>query len=696
MFQLTALPASWTAGDRISLPAAILESLHTSSYEQAQLLTFEVQINPTDPNYNPASTRKLAVGVRDFASCPNDATVLIPPHLLAYLIHSDSDVAPSALSVTLTPTTLPKATSISLRPSNAAYQSIPDLRAVLESHLRANYTVLTQGTSVALSTFVPATLEMADLTFVVEQVKPNWAATVVNTDVEVTVLPVTDDTQELTRLTDEYKREVARNAPVVVPHMVPVMAPVRVGHAQCFSIKDVVGFSPSVPATRPVWLRVESTIMDHAKVDSGLYFHPFIRPSILDNWAMSVRGVHAHRAVVVDVQAAVQSADWSDMFVMVEVMPLRDSDGNVLFGEEEGKEPVAKVEVKWEVRCGEIPDEWVAEAMATEDGGVEEADSEGTSGRGGVTSWKQRARCSATFAHLVRVSPSSLTLHQLHCARNTTKCTTCSAPLPRPLAPYHIHCRSGNLSDALALAAHRRTHCPARIHFCRFCLTHTPADGGVVSPAHRLSGLLTPHQVACAARTVDCFQCGKPVTRRDVAVHMAVHKRERENRPVPCVPCANREGNGDCVHVLLATVLVRAPEPGKTETQATNGCGARGGAAMGGGFKATDPTGVAVECFELAKKLVSGGGGEAWFCVPAGGRAELRREVAEEVTWQVEGKVFGDHGDESADDDDEEDAKQGDKMQVDHGAVSGLREEKRIEWATRTVEWLMANAPAPK
>ncbi|KAI9184349.1 hypothetical protein H9P43_003402 [Blastocladiella emersonii ATCC 22665] len=746
-FQLRAEPAPWADGDRISLPAHALEALQAAAgasfrssadpdHDQGHLYTFTLTAAG-------APDRRVACGVRDFAH-PDPTAVLVPPPLLAVLAPAPQT---GPVLVDLTLTTFPKATGVQLRPMATAsepalaYLGIPDLRAVLEAHLRRHFTCLTAGTTLSVHAFVPGSMAMATVQFLVAELHPAWAATVVNTDVSVDVVPPTDDTAALEAMHAAHRAAEKARAPRSLalgaelgPLTVPPHAPV------CITLENVVSHLPSLPP--PEGTRV----LVHCKVESGdanLFLHPWLRPTVHDNWGMAVSV--GDKTLVVDVTDALEDAAWPSLFLAVEAAPILEPDGS-----HAAEQPPCVVRVRWELEAGNG-----ARPM--------DVDNHVVDGDGDEHAGETKCETCSKW-----VPTGSLPLHQLHCQRNTVRCATCSTALSRPAAAHHVHCPapdcgytasapgeagkhahwhhppsaftcpdcpdSATYPDLLGdYQTHRRSACPHRVAWCRFCRTHAAAGEGLVSAADRLnSGCRTPHAAACAARTVDCATCGRPVKRRDVPAHMAVHRHQRENRPPPLVVCANavcgrpaargpgaRPSNalGLCAVCYGPLHSSRAPEGGVSEAaallqrvvhryfrQATNGCGEAGctnpacasvtpADRFRPALKAArgDPTGTAVECMALARALVSGG--TAWFCVPHADRVVARREVADELAgahgWTsawcleallvTEGAALADDGSDS----DEEDV------------PSGVTPAARVEWATRAVEWLLKNAPTP-
>ncbi|KAK8192536.1 hypothetical protein M8818_007706 [Zalaria obscura] len=106
----------------------------------------------------------------------------------------------------------------------------------------------------------------------------------------------------------------------------------------------------------------------------------------------------------------------------------------------------------------------------------------------------------------------------LHCANCSTPQTFTSIPL---------------------LAQHHTTTCPAKPILCRFCHLEVPQEGDpdVPNPEALLSGL-TPHELADGSRTTECHLCNKITRLRDMDTHLKHHDLERKTRSRPRI-CRN-------------------------------------------------------------------------------------------------------------------------------------------------------------
>jgi hypothetical protein len=119
-----------------------------------------------------------------------------------------------------------------------------------------------------------------------------------------------------------------------------------------------------------------------------------------------------------------------------------------------------------------------------------------------------------------------------------------------------------NLKD---LAAHRTSVCPGKIILCQFCHLEVPQEGDPFDPSPEalISGL-TEHELADGARTTECHLCSKIVRLRDMATHLKHHDLEKASRSKPAI-CRNincgrtLEGVGKNGEIGAATRMGQGP-----------------------------------------------------------------------------------------------------------------------------------------
>ncbi|KAL1583066.1 hypothetical protein WHR41_08297 [Cladosporium halotolerans] len=135
--------------------------------------------------------------------------------------------------------------------------------------------------------------------------------------------------------------------------------------------------------------------------------------------------------------------------------------------------------------------------------------------------------------------------------------------------PEILHCPACSTVETFpstpSLARHRTTTCPAKLILCRFCHLLVPQEGDPDVPnAEALLSGMTPHELADGARTTECHLCGKIVRLRDMETHVKSHELDRLDRPAPRV----------CRNVNCGRTLDTCAKNGDTRAGARMGQGA--------------------------------------------------------------------------------------------------------------------------
>lgn len=163
----------------------------------------------------------------------------------------------------------------------------------------------------------------------------------------------------------------------------------------------------------------------------------------------------------------------------------------------------------------------------------------------------------------------TMMLHENFCFRNNIVCQDCGSVFRKnsPEWNAHWHCdhdlahgnnpasqtkhnyvyhkehqcpscdfTAGSLPD---LAQHRTTVCPGKLILCRFCHLSVPQEGDPANPsAEELLSGLTAHELADGSRTEHCYLCQKIVRLRDMDTHLKHHELNKSSKPLPRI-CRN-------------------------------------------------------------------------------------------------------------------------------------------------------------
>lgn len=431
---------------------------------------------------------------------------------------------------------LPKGTFVKLRPLEAGYDT-EDWKALLEQHLRNNYTTLTKGDVLV----VPGggTIGSADehFRFLVDEFKPEGdGITVIDTDLEVAIEALNEE-----QARETVKRLAAKN-----------------GNAGS-STGSSAGGSIDLFAT------VEGQVLDGEYVDYEL-----------SSWDRS-------QGIEIDLAALDDDAEL-DLFVS-------------LFGPRQRAKPrnnqyvFAQTESSYPRRLRILPSNIELERSESIRISIYSYPSSVTTAsppRGFTLSINPYDPNSAPqngqepdILHKPDevqckncrqwIPKRTLMLHENFCYRNNILCPKGCDQVFQKASPEwktHWHCPfdqafgntplseskhnaynhtqttcpgcSRTYSSLSTLAHHRTTICPAKLILCQFCHLQVPQEGDPDSPdpIAMLTGL-TVHEQADGGRTTDCHLCGRLVRLRDMRAHLAHHDLSKSTRPAPRI-CANK------------------------------------------------------------------------------------------------------------------------------------------------------------
>ncbi|KAL8765339.1 MAG: hypothetical protein Q9209_007566 [Squamulea sp. 1 TL-2023] len=576
--QLSVLPVGQTVplrGDKIILPPSTLEQLlsaatvtvplanqpQTSTFDsynpysyaaeqqaRAQLLENrqELPYPLTFRLVNPLNGRVCYAGVREFSA--EEGLVGLSPFLRVSLgLGEPSETEVSVLSDgngTHQPSTkpaskltvhfeaLPRGTYVRLRPLEAGYDP-EDWKALLEKHLRENFTTLTNGEILSIRS------GREEFRFLVDNLKPDdKAVTLVDTDLEVDIEPLNE---EQARETLKQRALKAKKAPGTVEGSSPgglivlgqdVSGQVRPGDYVDYTIEE--------------WDRNRNLELDLSPADSEFDIDVFITPAgpkqrskprqdehVFADFSSSPSKRIKLRHSNVDIENA------KELWISVRLYKHNDLPAPA--------QPAAPVPYLLRITStpshGEVPPQLSAQ----------NADEE-----------------ICTNCHQP-VPKRTMFLHQNFCLRNNVSCSQCHGIFQKSSPEWrnHWHCplddsygsttsshtkhdtlyhttqtcpacatSCSNVSD---LAHHRTTTCPAKPILCQFCHLLVPQRGpddpDLTDPEVLMSGL-TPHELIDGARTTECHLCSKIIRLRDMATHLKHHDYERLSRSKPVI-CGN-------------------------------------------------------------------------------------------------------------------------------------------------------------
>ncbi|KAI8614767.1 ubiquitin fusion degradation protein UFD1-domain-containing protein [Chytriomyces sp. MP71] len=184
--------------DRLVLAPSVLEGiLHsTGSSPLPKVLLFEVSSLVSN-------TAKVFGSVREFTALSNHVVQVSPS--LAFRLNLGSgtedemDLDDSNRNVSVRCVSLPKCEYLKIAPLDPEYLEIPDLRALLESHLRQNYsTVLEQDTLVVSvqPSKSSSWKQIKEFRFRITEARPATACSCIDVDINLDVVPLDSNLAE--------------------------------------------------------------------------------------------------------------------------------------------------------------------------------------------------------------------------------------------------------------------------------------------------------------------------------------------------------------------------------------------------------------------------------------------------------------------------------------------------------------------
>lgn len=583
--QYTVAPASGAStlpGDKILLPASALEGLlaaapvvtfdenrpHITSFDPFNPYTFAAERQArsqfqdrhqqlphplTFRLVNSGNGRVVYAGIREFSAGEGD--IVLSSFLREALGLEGDSAVPSRrgspdgdsdqLAVNGTPSAkitvhakqLPKGTFVKLRPLESGYNP-EDWKALLEEHLRSNFTTLTHGEVLVVYGARGSRGKPEEFRFLVDGFKPEGdGICVVDTDLEV----------DIEALNEEQARETLKKI-MAKAHRAPGTTEGSSigGKIDIFKGQDgQVMEGEYVDYELPSWDRSQGLEISLSGVDEDDEVDLFVSPYSPRQRARPRDDEHvfadfaSHYPKRIRLQPTnVELEEAESVWISIHAHP---------------SETPSDVAKKFHLRASIFD----PKARSTPEGEVAETPHN-----------PEDVQCKNCHQW---VPSSSLFLHENFCLRNNILCPQgCGQVFQKrsPAFQNHWHCPhdtfNGNTPlshqkhDAIfhtpqtcpscdlefpsipTLSHHKTTTCPGKLILCRFCHLQVPQEGDPTQPLNPellLSGL-TPHELADGGRTTECHLCNKIVRFRDMDTHLRHHNLERLSRPEPR-PCRN-------------------------------------------------------------------------------------------------------------------------------------------------------------
>ncbi|CAI5760454.1 unnamed protein product [Candida verbasci] len=165
------------------------------------------------------------------------------------------------------------------------------------------------------------------------------------------------------------------------------------------------------------------------------------------------------------------------------------------------------------------------------------------------------------------ISNDKVTLHEVYCKRNNTRCPKCNKVFLKQIPSSHWHCPLDNFHTESELIKfkhnkfyhlnnysccnlsfpdyfnlildHKSTICPEKLILCRFC--HLIVKQELATYQDNFENL-THHEHLCSVKTIECFKCGRIIKQKDLTKHLKSHdldKIEYNKKQSSIIKCSN-------------------------------------------------------------------------------------------------------------------------------------------------------------
>lgn len=492
---------------------------------------------------NPQNGRVMYAGIREFSARENEIglSFLLREALGIddYEFTSEGNPERDAPIITVHVKPLPKGTYVRLRPLEAGYDP-EDWKALLERHLRENYTTLTTGEVLTL----PGSGE-GSFRFLADRVEPEGEGIcVVDTDLEVDIIALSED----------QARETLQRRLTKASRVPGTKEDTSVGRVLNLGTEITGQVFPGdyVDYELQKWdngSTIEINLDSEDDVDISLLVSPFSarqrnRPREDEFVFGELSGQAQKQISIASTNVELEGAE--ALYISVHAFASNDLS-------QQGAPP-RSLPLPYSLQILSSISAPKPSALSTVDSDAHDPND------------VQCKNCQQW------VSQRTFVLHENFCFRNNILCIQCNnvyhkrspewqnhwhcphdASYGNDLTSLHKHdtifhskqsCHAcGFDADGLQhLAQHRTTACPAKPILCQFCHLVVPQQGesdpDIYDPEVLLSGL-TPHELVDGGRTTECHLCNKIVRLRDMKTHLRHHDLNRRSRPTPQI-CLNQ------------------------------------------------------------------------------------------------------------------------------------------------------------
>ncbi|KAI9833195.1 MAG: hypothetical protein M1819_003818 [Sarea resinae] len=464
---------------------------------------------------------------------------------VVYDLTGDDETLPR---ITVHAKQLPKGTYVRLRPLEAGYDP-EDWKSLLEQHLRANFTTLTNGEILLVPSGRVTGGKKDEFRFLIDGFKPEGdGICVVDTDLEVDIEALNEE-----QARETLKRHIAKSqrAPGTREGS-SVGGKLELWEGQQGQVQEGEYVDYEIPSwDRSQGLEIEiSGVDDEEEVD--LFVSPFssrqrakprddehVFGDFSSQYPKRIRiqptniELENAEAIWISVHGYQHPTDAEDDSTSSKTPPrtyyIRATPFDPTSASTESTSPTLDEEAPSpdEVRCKNCHQLVPQRTMMLHE------------------NFCLRNNILCPHCHLVFKKSSPEWTNHWHCPHDSNFGNTSTSQSKHALVSHSAHtcpsCPQHAVFSSLSLLAqHRTTTCPSKLHLCQFCHLEVPVTDDPLSspPPESILSNLTPHELADGARTTECHLCGARVRLRDMHTHLLHHSLERLSRPSPRI-CRN-------------------------------------------------------------------------------------------------------------------------------------------------------------
>ena len=489
--------------NRVVLPVSALSHI----LDQATALGLEIPHPLALALNNSRNGKKLYVGIREFTAL--ESTIELPEHVFHTLDAQPGDKIQTTLAA------LPKGTSVKLRPLNAEYED-EDIKSLLESELRRNYTTLTVGEIISVQT------QDQKIQFLIGELEPENAVSIVDTDLNTDIEPLNEE---------DAKKTMSKRAKNILNSIKldqEITGEIEANDYMYFELGQFDRNKAIRIQKKGSEMEMYIQFGSKPREDDALVSSLSMKPeSSLEIVARDFATSNDSKLVI-----GLRSPIKQNFSIVVSQRPIEITNGSA-----DGKQ-----------KCENCGQHISIQSMTMHS----------------AFCMRNNVKCPHCETVLKKNSPEVES--HWHCPLCNDYTNWVSEEV---IARHNSHCHTSRectcgevFASQFELAFHRATECPKKLTKCRFCGLSLPAGLPPTDGKDILLGL-TGHEAECGGRTTECIICGKFVRIKDLGIHEMGHDQERRRQVTPNIcrneNCVRKRGDNKLLLCDICFGLLWAP-----------------------------------------------------------------------------------------------------------------------------------------